>query len=77
MLVPDHIPKIKVKSLPAGPSLHAGHQHTALTQAGQTLRWTFGARASPIHDAPQDFFQKDCWAHHPKPYQVSCTARAL
>ena len=27
-------------------------------------------------DPPQDFFQKDCWAHHPKPYQVSLHSEA-
>ena len=33
-----------------------------ITAVAATLSVTHGA-------CPQDFFQKDCWKHHPKPYQ--------
>lgn len=26
------------------------------------------SRHPPAPTRPQDFFSKDCWAHHPKPY---------
>ena len=67
MLVPDHTPKVKVRS-GLLPTLCQGKSagHCELKPLWKDmLSWS--AMESCAARA-QDFFQKECWAHHPKPY---------
>ena len=54
VLVSDHIPKVKVSILSKGTLCLAVLHDIGLCQTQAELA--------------QDFFQKDCWRHHPKPY---------
>ena len=84
MLVPEHVPKVKVSwppcvngSLSPQPQALCGHY------GQQRRQWLPSPPGQPplhhscAHPSPprccrcsltQDFYQKECWAHHPPPY---------
>ena len=62
--MPDHIPKVKVIVYICLNFATAGE--------GRRRRVDFHYSGPAV----QDFFQKDCWAHHPKPYSEFVEWRA-
>lgn len=62
VLVQEHVPKVKASVLATGSVFKALDWHFSLIES------TKMCNVDHISPCPQDFYAKECWAHHPKPY---------